>query len=408
MKFLKLAWRNLSRKRRQTFQNAFGLVIGLAVSFLMMGYMDGLLGGSLDHMVRTQSGHLKIQARGYQDEARAMPLALALTDEAAVTAVLRKHPEVSASAPRLRFACMIRSGARSFGVLGQGIDPAREETMGVLKRQDVMGRMPVGPAEVLLGQKLAEDLKTRLGRSVTVAASDADGQMKLRDYRVVGIFRTGLPSLDASVAYFGLADAQGLLAMPERVSEIGVLLHRKEQVAALAGALGAELPPKRGYEVLTWEDLNRELLEPIRRMQHLPKLVALVMLLSLVPSIMNTLIMSVSERFREIGAMRAMGMRPGEVIGLFLVEGLFLGLIGSTLGALIGGGLTYYLSIKGIPNPGFGMGGPVGNLPTLYPTFSPGLLALFVAAGVIGSVVAYYFPARMAAGLDPIKALRSN
>lgn len=408
MRFLTLAWRNLTRKRRQTFQNAFGLVVGLGLSFLMISYMEGMMLGIVEQVGKTQSAHLKIQAKGYQENSRALPLDLSVANDAPLMASLRARPEIEAVAPRLRFGGMVKSGTRSFGILGKGIVPAQEEAMDQLRLKDVVGRLPRAASEILLGQKLAEDLKTRVGRSVTVVVNDAEGRLRVKEYQVVGTFRSGVGSLDGNVACFELADAQALLGMPGRVSEIGVLMHHKEEVATLAERLKADLEGKGAFEVLTWEELNQELLTPLRRMQHLPKGVAVFTLLSLIPSIMNTLVMSVSERFREIGALRAMGMHVHEVIGLFLAEGFFLGLLGSGLGGLLGGGTTYLLSIKGIPNPSFGLGGPVGNIAYLHPTFNPGLLATFVVSGLAASIVAYYFPARMAARLDPIKALRSN
>ncbi|MBO9541731.1 ABC transporter permease [bacterium] len=408
MRFLTLAWRNLTRKRRQTFQNAFGLVVGLGLSFLMISYMEGMMLGIVEQVSKTQSAHLKIQAKGYQESSRALPLDLSVAHDPQLLASLAERPEVEAVAPRLRFGGMVKSGARSFSIMGKGIVPEQEQAMDQLRLKDVVGRLPTAASEILLGQKLAEDLKTRVGRTVTVVVNDAEGRLRIKDYRVVGTFRSGVGSLDGSVACFELADAQALLGLPGRVSEIGVMLHHKEEVAALAETLKAQLASEGSLEVLTWEELNEELLAPLRRMQHLPKAVAVFTLLSLIPSIMNTLVMSVSERFREIGALRAMGMHVHEVIGLFLAEGFFLGLLGSGMGGLLGGGITYLLSVKGIPNPSFGLGGPMGNIATLHPTFNPSLLATFFVSGLAASIVAYYFPARMAARLDPIKALRSN
>lgn len=407
MRFLMLAWRNLSRKRRQTFQNAFSLVFSLALTLFMIGYMDGMLNGTIDQMIRTQSGHLKVYTRGYSQEARALPLGYAIEHPESLVAKLRHHQEVAAVAPRIRFACMLKKGPRAFGIVGQGIDPQAEERMGTLKGRLTLGHSLTGPHQIVLGSKLAQDLKTWVGQRVQVMTSTAKGQMQTVEFQVVGIYDSGLSSVDANLAMIRLEDAQALLAMPDRATEIGVLLHHRDQSEVVVSALTSELSGRYPLEILSWQALNKDMLEPVKRMEHLPRLVAFVMLLSIVPSIMNTLMMSVSERFREIGAMRAMGMHAREVLALFLAEGFFLGILASGIGVLIGGGLCYYFSLKGLPNPGLGMGGPAGNLATLYPTFNPIWLGLAVLGGTLGAVVAYYFPARMAANLDPIKALRS-
>lgn len=407
MRFLMLAWRNLSRKRRQTFQNAFSLVFSLALTLFMIGYMDGMMNGTIDQLIRTQSGHLKVYAKGYSQEARAMPLGFAINHPESVVANIRKHQEVEAAAPRIRFACMLKNGPRAFGIMGQGIDPQAEERMGTLKGQLTLGPSLTGPNQIVLGRKLAEDLRTWVGQRVQVITSTSKGQMQTVGFQVVGIYDSGLSSVDANLALIRLEDAQALLAMPDRATEIGVLLHHRDQSEAVVSTLTAELSGRDPLEILSWQTLNKDMLEPVKRMEHMPRLIAFVMLLSIVPSIMNTLMMSVSERFREIGAMRAMGMHAREVLALFLVEGFFLGILASGAGVLIGGGLSYYFSLKGLPNPGLGMGGPTGNLPYVYPTCNPLWLGIFLLGGTFGAVVAYFFPARMAANLDPIKALRS-
>jgi len=283
--------------------------------------------------------------------------------------------------------------------LGFGLDDTPPTPPG-----DASDKHPRG-AGILLGEELfAHTLRVYLGSQVDVACPmcgvGPSGPIpKLRTFRVAGHFYTGMYEFDSKLAYVSLAEAQRFLGTPGEITGLEIRLDRPEEASALAGTMASELGPS--YEVRSWEELNRGLFMALR----LEKIAMFVVLtfIALVASfsIISNLIMMVTEKGREVAILKSMGASDGGILRVFVVEGLYIGLVGLALGLTVGIGGCLLLSRVGLP-----LDPDVYYIQRL-PVVMRASEILSVAAAALGlCCLATVYPAFLASRLHPVDGLR--
>lgn len=415
MNVVQLAWRNLVRKRRQTLQNAFGVALSIATLIAVFSLVRGSLHQAVVQASQDDAGQVTVYAHGYFAQARRAPLDLVLTRHAPLLAVVRRAPGVVSATPRLRFIGLLLDGRKSLPVrvIGLELDPmavARAEPAAAampaaLAGTITMGHGPRGHGDVVLGRPLARLLRVRVGGYVGLLATDGQhGTPCQRRFRIAGLFESGLPVYDDRVVLMALADAQTFLGLPGAATEIAISVADPARSPAIAKSLAARLATlsSAALETIPWQEASSDLIHRVQNGEKLINLATVGMLVSAVASMMNTIVMSVAERTREIGTMRALGMHSREVARLFLVEGALLGGLGSAVGMALGGGGLWALDAA-LRHSAL-LTGPMGQI--LAFEADAGVLLAFGGLGVLASVLAYAQPARMAAKLDPVEALR--
>lgn len=413
---LRMALRNLDRHRIRSLLSFLAIALGVLVVLLTKSLVDGTISSITRNTIELTSGHVRITHSEYRAKERLMSLNYPIdgfngNGVEDMVNIWRQEPLVRLVSPRIKFAAMASKGGELIGMMGLGVEPQTEMKLAKLSRYLHAGRfIKPGTAEVVMGERLLRKLGLSVGDRVTLVFNDAFGSIQGYSFDIVGELRSGLKLMDAHLAYVPLDTAQRMLNMQGMATEVLLLAKNEGQTSALHSRVEeilAERDTDTRYEAVPWYRYN-EMISYIGAAKVTYNFVYAFILLLASFAVINTMIMVVNERTREIGMLSALGLRPGQILQLFLLEGLLLGLAGSAIGTLTGAAVTKLLSVTGIQYSGIeAIGEEFLMTPRIYPEFNPELLLYAFTAGLIVSAVAVYFPARRAARLEPTQALRS-
>jgi ABC-type lipoprotein release transport system permease subunit len=259
---------------------------------------------------------------------------------------------------------------------------------------------------ILIGRLLAEELGVGAGQKVNLTLVDADGRPDEGTFTIRGLFSTGIPSYDQSAVFMPLDKAQAFTGSGNRASLIMILLNNQNDADKVAATLGGS-----GLAALTWSDLNRFFVETMGTAMSFYVILDLIVILIVAVIIVNTLLMSVFERVREMGILAALGMKGRQIRLMFLLEAATLAVIGIAVGIVIGAACVAYLATTGIPI-GDKMAAVAGSnfalSATMYGRFELTSFINLSLATLIVVVLASLYPAWYAAHLEPIKALHEQ
>jgi putative ABC transport system permease protein len=409
---LKLAARNLLRYRRRTLLTAALIVIGVVAVLTFVGVSGSFKNMMVGTITDSMLGHLQIHRRGYVASIDSLPLNLNMGAgmTARIEETLKATPNVVAWSSRVKFGAMFSNFAETTSIRVNGVDPVNEAATTPLlpgRLRDVpRGEAILARGEILVPVLLARGLKVKAADEVVLIATNKDGSVNGKTFKVRSEVEsvTGPGGRDG---YIHIEDARELLRMGERdVSEIAVRLSSLERVNSVAETLSgnlSEFTNKQGMRMLdvhTWQRLSP--FANIANMIDMMTLFVRIMLIAIVlVSVMNVMIMAVYERIREIGTIAAIGTRPGRILGLFLSEGLLLGVLGSLAGILVSVATLAWLNAAGFT---FDFGQqqdlPLAGSISTRDVVTVGLLVVAVA------VIATIQPAWKASRMNPITALR--
>jgi ABC-type lipoprotein release transport system permease subunit len=359
---MKIGWRNLWRYPRGTLLTALALGLGLMLLLTSLGLLDGSHEQMVRNGVRFGTGHVVIQAQGYQDTGSLellLPAGVVSTTDGFLHSEALNHV-VRGVSPRLLASGLLSSAANADGVRIMGVIPKEERTVSLIPQRIVEGNYfhDDQASGVVIGADLARKLAVKIGGKVvlmtqavpqsdTEATDEAGGEMQSILLRVSGIFRTGIQAIDAHVIQLPLPEAQALLGVPDRVTQIAVLLDREGDSLMVARSLRKQLMGAP-VEILPW----RESMPTIARMFLLDEAFNYVMngvVLAMVGlGILNTILMRVLERRYEFGLCSALGLRPVQLAVMIIGESLALTAISLVLGLVLGLSLQHYFATAGL------------------------------------------------------------
>lgn len=400
--YLRLSWRNLWRNYRRTLIMALAITVGVWAIIFMTALLRGMVDNMIREGIETLPGQVQIHARGYRSDPSVTHSLPAPNQR--LLAVL-DGPLVQAWASRVKVPAMISSEYANRGVDLLGVDPAGEIALGFKPGDVIAGRFLDGVNDdgIVIGEKLMERLKTRVGKRLVLMSQSPDNVIVDRGFRVVGVFHTDLEKREESSVYAGRQTVQKMLGTGSKISEIAILGEDYRQPDALVRSLRGALP--QTVEVLPWQQLDPYLASMLKVMDGFVLVWMVVVFLALSFGLVNTLMMAVFERVREIGLMQALGMRPSAILGQFLIEALML--LG--LGLLAGNGLAIASIIPlrdGIDVSAVAKGlEMMGATSVLYPVlhWRDLLLANTVVIGL--GLITSLLPAWRAAQYRPVEAI---
>ncbi len=392
-----IAMRFLRQGRGQSLLILFGIAVGVSVIVFVTALISGLQANIIERTLGTQA-HIRVEAPDEVNRIAPAPagtLQLVLEDPRAqvlrtivnwpqVRDVLDRMPGITAVSPVVSGPAFGRRGAAMESVALVGVDLPRYLRVIPLDRNMVDGRLDLASGNAVIGRQLAKDLGLRTGGKLRIDA----GKGREAIVNVAGIFELGVRDLDARYVYLDLKQAQSLLALPGGVTVIDVT------VADLFGAdrSAARIRGLTGLKAESWMETNAQLMNALSSQSMSTRMISVFVAMSVALGIASVLAVSVTQRTREIGILRAMGTRRGQMLRVFLVQGAVLGLVGSLIGALAGLGLVG----------AFNSFGPKLFYIPLPPALIPAAMALATVAGVVAAAV----PASRAAKLDPVEAIR--
>jgi len=398
----RLSWRNLWRNYRRTLI----MLLAIAVGVWAMIFMTALLRGMVDDMVKqgigALPGHVQVHAAAYRDDpsiTHGMP-----APGETLLSVLNSS-QVKAWTSRVKVPAMISSEYENRGISLLGVNPDGEMALGFDATDIVEGRFLDASDDrgIVIGRKLMQRLETRLGKRVVVMSQDPDNAIADRGFRIVGVFKAELETREETIVYAGRDVIQAMLGIGTEISEIAVLGHDYHTPETLVSGIREAVPADR--EVLSWLELDPYLATMMTVMDGFVLVWMVVIFLALSFGLVNTLMMAVFERVREIGLMRALGMRPSAIVYQILVESLLLLALGLLVGNLLAVGTIIPLK-DGIDISAVSQGMEMmGASSVLYPVLEwPDLVLANLVVIVLGLVTSL-LPAWRAAQYRPVEAL---
>ena len=402
---LRIALKNVLRHRRRSLITFSALFLALLVMVSLRGFINGLIDSIRESTVNGQMGALEVHRRGFSTSANSGSLELDVPADERFLARVTGVEGVKTVAPRIVFGSMVNAGDITSAALITAIDPRRELAVCPGRSEMISAGKALTEASsagaVLTGE-LAAKLGISLGGKATLLASDRDGAFNALDIDYQATFgQPGLPLPDKKLGFVPLTLAQELLRMPDRATELAVSVERLDDVDAVKARLAAALGPE--YEVATWHDLAPWVDYAIAAYHLILDVLGGVFLFVALLGVVNTMLMSVFERAREIGTMMAIGVRRRQILSLFLLEAAILGLFGGTLGAAAGEGVVLATARRGLS---FKLGGMSGSL-HIVPTMTFDFVLFTLALAIVGAVLAALWPALRASRLTPAQALAS-
>lgn len=327
-----LAWRNLWRNHRRTLIMLIAVTVGVWAMIFMTALMRGMIIDMVRDGVRVLPGHVQIHHPEFRDDPSVNNLIPASGAE-----LNRRFADkgFEAWATRVKVPAVITSERESRGVTLLGIDPAAEAPISFVADDIVQGRFLEDDSDtgVIIGLKLADKLDTELGKRVVLMSQDQNNEIADRGFRVVGIFDSDPDGHEEAFVFAGRATIQKMLRIGDHVTEVVFLGDDYRDVEPLyekvSGLAGADV------EVRRWTELDTYLSTMLTVMDGFVFVWVIVIFLTLSFGLVNTLVMAVFERVREIGLMLALGMRPANILGQVVVESLLLLVIGLALGNFI-------------------------------------------------------------------------
>jgi lipoprotein-releasing system permease protein len=402
----RVAWRFLREGRMQTLLIVVGVAAGVAVVAYISALISGLQRNTLEKTLGAQA-HVTLSAPDdvVLAAAPAAPGTAALVQTQprsqrprsivnwqALVPVLEAMPAVAAVSPMVAGAGLALRGEASRSIALLGVDLDRYDRIVGLRGKVVEGLAQLGPGEAILGRDLASDLGVRVGDRVSVVVAGS-GSNIADSARVTALVDLGVRELNRRTVIVPLRAAQSLVGLPGGATNLDLSLVDVWTAAELSTELGRRYP----YKVEGWQQLNAQLVSALNAQSISTTLIRGVVLIVVVLGIASVLVVSVVQKRREIGILRAMGATQGQILRVFLLQGALVGAAGSALGVLLAVALIWAFTtfVRGSD-----------GLPLFAITLAPALAVRIALLATVCGVLAAVAPARRAAALDPAQAIR--
>jgi len=403
IQMLKMAFRDLGRNRRRSFFSSLALGMGLAVLLLMAAFINGEMNGAMDSTIRLQSGHLQGRAQSYDEVKTSLKWEDLVENPDQLVAQISALAPVRVATPRLFASGIASVGDQSTGVRVVGIDPlspANAPYQEGLTSGDFI--TPDDREGLVIGQPLADKLGLKVGDPLNLSVNTSNGDVAQQVFTVRGIYSTRTYGFDSATVFLPLAKAQAITQTENHASTIFVLLKDKADTDAVVAALQTS-----SYKVIPWTKLNELIIQFEDLANSYMGIFYLIVLGVTATVIVNTLIMAVFERTREIGILSAIGMKSRSILLMFLTESTLLAVGGVIIGIILGGLMVAYFTHFGFFIGKMGISGMlIGN--TVYAKLTVQDTVKLTILAFIITLLAGLYPAILAARLEPVQALRGG
>jgi ABC-type lipoprotein release transport system permease subunit len=383
------------------------MVFSNALLVFMISIQFGMYDLMINNTLQAFTGHMQVQAPGYKDDNKIRQV---VPDIDALAAHLRESLELETIAARGAAFALASSEDRSYGLQILGVDPQYEVLVSSIPGLVKTGRYldDTQAAEVVIGKTLAKNLRVDLGDELTLLGSGRDGSFAAGVVKVVGIFDSGVPDLDRSIAEVPLAYFQDVFFMEGAGHQIVITTPGLANIEQVSLAVEKLLPKQPPLVVQDWDALQPGLKQAIQADIGSAFFMYGVLVILVAFSVLNTQLMSVLERTHEFGIVMSLGLTPGRLGRLVVLETVMMGAIGMFLGAVIGGLITLWFGWKGFSYPGMDQLGANFNLPDrFYPQATVMTLMVGPAVVFVGSVLSAFYPALRLYWLHPVEAMRA-
>ncbi len=414
--FILISWRNLWRHKNRSLVVIFSISIGILAMIFSMSFMNGINQQMIENTINTSLGHIAIHRKGFQDTLKLKYNFSADNKLHKILSEAKETKKITAYAPRVKLQAMVRSAEASQGIMVIGIEPEKEKQVSMLetytdKNNNSQFLEKNDKNSVLISKTLAKKLDLRIGEKMTLMIQKEKTTNHQEDdiigigLKVKGVYQTPVESFDKYIIFTNISLLQATANLKKNISEITILLKDKKDVDNIKNSLIKKIN-NQALEILSWKDMAPNLVSAVKTFDQMMYVFFMIIFITVIFSIANTLIMAIMERFHEIGVMKSIGTRPGKIFFMIMFEAINLGIIGLIIGLGAGILLNSGLSYTGI-NLSFYMESmrAWGSGSIIYPMVK--LMDIFVAIVIVLSVtiLAALYPAIKAARIKPLEAV---
>ena len=407
---LLLAIRNIGRNKRRSLLAALSVAISLTVIVFAQGFIGGFVASFVKNATKNDAGHIRIATTKFEERSRFYPVTYPVPDPNSIIAAVSRDsviaPDIAIITPRITFGVLLSKSGNNRSAMALAGDPVKEEHLLYLQKSILApGRYLSGKREMIMGASLARGLHYVVGDTVRVMTSGSDFALHLKKFIIVGLFSTGLNVFDDMMFQIGLEDARDLLALGNATQQIIVMLNDYRKADKVAASIRAIIPDT-SISVTPWTKVGDTYTTVVLVTRIYNWIYVIIALLGAF-IISNIMMMVVLERRKEIGILKSMGFKRGDVLIMFLFEGMALGLAGSLAGAALGAGLVAFFHVHGIDLTAYmsRISIPLDNV--IYTTLSASNLIYSIVLGTVLSAVVSIAPARQAARMNVVDAIKS-
>lgn len=396
---IKNAFRNLLRHKRRTLLTFSILNVAIMYYIVIQGMLDGFEIESTKNFLSLETGHIKITSKEYNPET--FEGRIPTYNE--VENKLKSFPYVVGIAPRLKISGFLDNGVDEYPVIIVGIDPEKDATVFDLRKYV---QKPLGPESIWIGTVIAERFKVKVGDMLYLTFKGKKGSIVSKEFEIAGIIDAPSFVINNLLVFADLRTINEIGEFDGEISEISIKTANFNKAQQYKAEIEKALP---GFSIKTWQEEGKDFLSISEAKKFSQNILLFFIILIGVIGTTNTLMIAVYERVREIGTLKAIGMRDNEVMKLFIIEGTLIGIAGSIGGVILGVILNYLLVKYGIDwspllpknmNFGYRVSGIIKN------TWNLKSIWISLILGPVSTLVASYFPAKRAKKLLPAECLR--
>ncbi|MCX7735293.1 MAG: ABC transporter permease [Candidatus Kapabacteria bacterium] len=405
----KLAWRNIWRNKRRSLIVIFSIVVGVSSSLINDSYGVGIMNQMVDNLIKSHDSNVQIHKSGFRENKKVGDV---IPNSTQITSIVKQLENINGYTERVICFGLISSAANSSGVSIVGLKPELEKNVTDIHKKIVDGRyLSFGRNEIVISKKVAEKLEVEIGDKVVAVASDINGNVSSQMFRVVGIYRSGIAEYDNINVYVPLLDAQEMLNIGDNIHEIAISIPDYRKSSELKNHILAEFDKKnidnQLYEVKTFQEIMPMMMAFLDVYHQWSYIIYLIIGIAVLFGVVNTMLMTVMERINEFGVIMSIGIRRGKLVRMIIYESLFMGLIGTITGFIVGLLIYYPMSIYGIDMSKFSESMASFGLPNLiYPELNINVVINTLLIIPLVTMIAGIFPAIKAIRLQPSEAVR--
>ncbi len=405
---LRLAWRNLWRHSRRTWLTIGAMVFSNMLLVFMISLQFGMYGLMIDNSLKVFTGHMQVQAPGYNDDQKMRQVVPDVRDLATALRDAIGSDEIAARGWAFGLAS---SAERSYGIGIYGVEPDYEPFVSNIPGLITEGRFfdDTNAQEIVIGAILARNLRATVGDEITLLGSGVDGSFAAAVLTIVGVFDSGVPDLDRNIAEMPLGAFQDVFYMNGAGHQVVLFTDSLRNVETARQRVEELLPNGSDLVVHDWDALQPGLKQAIQADISSAFFMYAILVILVAFSVLNTQLMSVLERTREFGIVMALGLRAGRLGRLVMLETALMGFIGLILGAIAGALLTSWFTANGLSIPGMEEMAAQFNLPArVFPQVN--LLSAFLGPLVVFvfTLLAAAYPALRLHKVRIVDAMRTN
>jgi ABC-type lipoprotein release transport system permease subunit len=401
---IKIAWRNIWRNKLRSFTVMGAVLVGVWALIFLLSFTAGFIQAYVNSAIENELSHLQLHHPYFKED---QDVAFTLPKLPALQTTLAQNEAIKAFATRSLNNGMLATARGSRGIQIRGITPQQEAQVTQLDKKIVAGqyfgqRKKSNP--IIISQRLADKLHLKLKSKVILTFQQANGELTSAAFKIIGLYETGNAIFEEQMVFVEQQDLSRLVGASNQAHEIALQLHDIQTLDKVQAQLASQFP---NTLVENYKEISPDVNLYESQMSVSTYMIVFIVMLALIFGIINTMLMAVLERTRELGMLMAVGMKRHQVFLMIVVETLLLALVAAPIGMLLGYLMVAYYGNVGLDLSAYAAGmDKFGLTDRVYLVLDTAYFYIVTIAVAITAILAALYPARKATRLQPVEAMR--